>query len=192
MGRGQPAERERGELLMADYLTTDTELTSIANAIRTKGMTSAPLAYPDEFIGAIYDLPSLAACAIAICGSGSGSTWTTVGSSSTAACIAQTDYSFFDDLDGVFTCRKAGTYIIDYYVRGAYNSSGTAINAYFRIYQNSTIVDSVESGTIYRNAGGTGTVLVTLAEGDTLYAQQRSSSGTTTTTFAMIVKPTYL
>ena len=38
---------------MADYLTTDTELTSIANAIRTKGGTSAALAYPTEFISAI-------------------------------------------------------------------------------------------------------------------------------------------
>ena len=38
---------------MADYLTTDSELTSIANAIRTKGRTSAALVYPDEFISAI-------------------------------------------------------------------------------------------------------------------------------------------
>jgi len=38
---------------MADYLTTDTELTSIANAIRTKGGTSAALAYPTDFITAI-------------------------------------------------------------------------------------------------------------------------------------------
>ena len=38
---------------MADYLTTDTELTSIANAIRTKGETSASLIYPSGFISAI-------------------------------------------------------------------------------------------------------------------------------------------
>ena len=36
-----------------DYLTTDQELTSIANAIRTKGGTSESLSYPDEFISAI-------------------------------------------------------------------------------------------------------------------------------------------
>ena len=38
---------------MADYLTTDSELTSIANAIRTKGRTSAALVYPNGFISAI-------------------------------------------------------------------------------------------------------------------------------------------
>lgn len=38
---------------MADYLTTDAELASIANAIRTKGGTSASLVYPTGFITAI-------------------------------------------------------------------------------------------------------------------------------------------
>ena len=38
---------------MAEYVTTDTELTSIANAIRVKGGTSDALAYPTEFIDAI-------------------------------------------------------------------------------------------------------------------------------------------
>lgn len=39
-----------------DYLTTDTELTSIANAIRTKGGTTAQLTYPTGFINAINSL----------------------------------------------------------------------------------------------------------------------------------------
>jgi len=38
---------------MTDYLTNDTELTSIANAIRVKGGTSASLTYPSDFISAI-------------------------------------------------------------------------------------------------------------------------------------------
>lgn len=42
---------------MADYLTTDTELASIADAIRTKGGTVAPLVYPQGFIDAIMALP---------------------------------------------------------------------------------------------------------------------------------------
>lgn len=41
---------------MADYLVTDTELTSIANAIRTKGGTSASLEFPTEFVQAINDI----------------------------------------------------------------------------------------------------------------------------------------
>ena len=53
MGGGQSAECKWGEFLMADYLTTDTELTSVANAIRTKGGTSASLVYPAGFVSAI-------------------------------------------------------------------------------------------------------------------------------------------
>lgn len=43
---------------MADYLTTDTELTSIANAIRTKGGTSSQLVYPTGFVSAIEAIPT--------------------------------------------------------------------------------------------------------------------------------------
>lgn len=41
---------------MANYLTTDTELTSIADAIRTKGGTQADLVYPTGFVSAINDI----------------------------------------------------------------------------------------------------------------------------------------
>lgn len=38
---------------MANYIASDTDLTSIANAIRTKGGTSAQLAFPEDFVSAI-------------------------------------------------------------------------------------------------------------------------------------------
>lgn len=41
---------------MSNYLVTDTELTSVANAIRTKGETSSPLSFPSGFISAINDI----------------------------------------------------------------------------------------------------------------------------------------
>lgn len=41
-----------------DYKVTDTELTSIANAIRTKGGTSAELIFPDGFISAVQNIPT--------------------------------------------------------------------------------------------------------------------------------------
>ena len=41
---------------MADYIVTDTELTSIADAIRAKGGTSAELEFPSEFVSAIGDI----------------------------------------------------------------------------------------------------------------------------------------
>jgi hypothetical protein len=41
---------------MANYIVTDTELTSIADAIRAKGGTSATLSYPNGFVSAIGDI----------------------------------------------------------------------------------------------------------------------------------------
>jgi hypothetical protein len=41
---------------MADYITNTIDLTKVANAIRTKGGTSSPLEYPDEFVTAIEDI----------------------------------------------------------------------------------------------------------------------------------------
>lgn len=38
---------------MSDYIVTDTELTSIANAIRTKGGTSEQLVFPGGFVDAV-------------------------------------------------------------------------------------------------------------------------------------------
>ena len=38
---------------MADFLTFDTDLTAVANAIRAKGGTSAQLIYPSGFVSAI-------------------------------------------------------------------------------------------------------------------------------------------
>lgn len=44
---------------MADYLVTDTELTSIANAIRAKSGKAAQVAFPTRFVSEIGDLPVL-------------------------------------------------------------------------------------------------------------------------------------
>lgn len=43
---------------MADYKVTDTELTSIANAIRTKGGTQAQLEFPTGFLSAVQAIPT--------------------------------------------------------------------------------------------------------------------------------------
>lgn len=56
MGGTDSAECEWGELLMSNYLVTDSDLTSVANAIRTKGGTSAQLAFPSGFVSAIGDI----------------------------------------------------------------------------------------------------------------------------------------
>lgn len=41
---------------MAEYLTNTTDLTAVANAIRAKSGTSAPLVYPDGFVSAIQSI----------------------------------------------------------------------------------------------------------------------------------------
>lgn len=43
---------------MTDYFVSDTDLTSVANAIRTKGGTSAQLSFPDGFNAAIANIPT--------------------------------------------------------------------------------------------------------------------------------------
>jgi len=43
---------------MSDYKVTDSELTGIANAIRTKGGTSSQLVFPDGFTSAIGAIPT--------------------------------------------------------------------------------------------------------------------------------------
>lgn len=43
---------------MADYLTNDADLKAVADAIRAKGGTSAPLTYPDGFVSAIGAISS--------------------------------------------------------------------------------------------------------------------------------------
>lgn len=43
---------------MADYLVTDTELTDVANAIRTKAGLSETLEFPSEFVSAIANIPT--------------------------------------------------------------------------------------------------------------------------------------
>lgn len=46
---------------MADYVVRDTQLASVADAIRAKGGTSAPLSFPDGFVDAVEDIETGAA-----------------------------------------------------------------------------------------------------------------------------------
>lgn len=61
MGGGFRCQREWGEFLMAEYITTDTELKTVADAIRGKTGGSANLSYPDGFASAIQGIGSFGA-----------------------------------------------------------------------------------------------------------------------------------
>ena len=43
---------------LVDSTQLDSDLTSVANAIRAKGGTSANLAFPSEFVAAIQNIPT--------------------------------------------------------------------------------------------------------------------------------------
>ena len=43
---------------MAEYLVQDTSLTAVADAIREKGGTTAPLSFPDGMAKAVREIPS--------------------------------------------------------------------------------------------------------------------------------------
>ena len=92
MDEGEPYKCEWSEFLMADYITNTTELTSIANAIRTKGGTSASLTYPTGFVAAINAIPT-----------GGGDGWEDI----TNEFTIDGEYSFFTakrnpDLDAIY------------------------------------------------------------------------------------------
>lgn len=183
MGGGQPAERERGELLMTDYLVTDTDLTSVADAIRYNTGGTDPLEFPAEFISEIekfppiwYDLP----CGFII-GSAKGTTYTVLGSDSSLPVTRDVFPHYLYCSNGVFTVYQAGTYTLKCYARGSYTSSGTAVSCWFKVYKNNEVVYSYTSGSTYNNAGGIfPVVLGDLNVGDTFKIEVRSSTGSTT------------
>lgn len=43
---------------MSEYVVTDTDMISVANAIRSRGGTSSSLVFPNGFVGAIQSIPS--------------------------------------------------------------------------------------------------------------------------------------
>lgn len=65
---------------MTEYITTDTELISVADAIRTKGGTSTALEWPTDFVDAID----------AISGGGGGGGGTAYGITGGTDCVMRT------------------------------------------------------------------------------------------------------
>ena len=184
------AEQIPGPELRKTYTTTGAELASVADAIRARGGYPASnlLEYPAGFVTGIENIPyNQPEVFGTITASHNSSTFTTIGSDNSKAHIVVNDRNFFEYNQGVFTCKKAGTYGIRVYARGAYASQGTTIYCYWRFYKNNTIVSSYTSGHNYNNAGDYTSFGVTLDVGDTFYGQVRNSQGTTSVTLAYII-----
>ena len=89
---------------MANYLVTDTELTSVADAIREKGGTTADLEFPSEFISAIA----------AISGGNApvdSGTFTVSGASSTATKVKSIEIALSESVPEIFLvhCKSDAT-----------------------------------------------------------------------------------
>lgn len=147
---------------MADYLVTDTELTSIANAIRTKGGTSANLSFPTGFVSAINAIPT-----------GGGGSSKNIQMSMGRDEISSTSYVA---TDLTITVEKTGTYDC-YWSMDRNTTSGTTGS---RLYKNGTAVGSAH--TSWTNSNGNNRngkeceETLSLSAGDVLVVRARSRS----------------
>lgn len=91
------------EPIPVPYLTTDTELASVADAIRTKGGTSAQLTYPTGFVSAINAIPT---------GGGGGLQWVEqLGEPADLADFDLTQYLSSSDDDTVWHAHVTDAYV---------------------------------------------------------------------------------
>lgn len=107
--------------------------------------------------------PELAAFAW---GTGGGTTTMTVGSTSGNNVIASNS-EYFSVADGVFTCRKAGSYTVIYFARGG-RGSNTNRTCIWSVKKNES---NIANGTANYSSGVSSSVSATFAVDDTLYAQ---------------------
>lgn len=165
------------------YTVRETELIDIADAIRERGRYEQKLTYPVDFIAKIRNIPLPAIIASMVC-SGSGSTFTRLGTDANAACIVNYQSDFFSYSQGTFIALKNGYYRVNLYGRGAYNTSGNAVSCYWQFFVNGIVVASATSGTTYRNAGATTYFYITVTAGSTISCTQRGATGQVGTTVA--------
>jgi len=103
-----------------DYKVTDSELISIANAIRTKGGTSAQLEFPTEFVSAINDISG---------GGGGGVVQTYEGTSEPSSSLGSNGDIYFrryelpSNINFVEYLQSSGTQYIDTGIKGSQSLS---------------------------------------------------------------------
>ena len=156
---------------MADYLVTDTELTDIADAIRTKGGTSASLEFPDDFISAIGD--------IATGGDPWSMTWTSTNptsSSSNATSDGSTYYRTSQNINKTITFTATTNCIlvvIAEVVGDAVSPSASLTNS-----GGTTLRTTDIHGNSYRKLG-----IYKLSNGDSVSASLSATRGNTMTAY---------
>ena len=188
---------------MAEYLTNTTDLTSVANAIRTKGGTTELLTYPDEFVTAIQAIslgivPQLivTVSAGAMVTATNGSKTITGTSDSTGVCTLAVPeigtWSVSATLDGQTSDTKTVSITDTYMVSLSFFSATITVTV-----DSGASVSLQKDGTTIQTKTSTGTVVFTVTEtgtytivatkdGQTTSGSVDVVSGTTSYTVALI------
>ena len=180
---------------MAEYLTNTTDLTLVANAIRTKGGTTELLTYPDEFVTAIHAIQTGIAPQLVVTVS-AGATVTATNGSKT---ITGTS-----DSTGVCTLAvpEAGTWSVSATLDGQTSNTKTvSITDTYMVsltFFSATITVTVDSGAsvslqkdgaTIQTKTSTGTVVFTVTETGT-YTIVATKNGQTTSGSVNVVSGT--
>ena len=179
---------------MAEYLTNTTDLTSVANAIRTKGGTTELLTYPDEFVIAIQAIQTGPELQIIVTVKSGATVTATKGSLSVSGTSVNGTCTL--------TVPEAGTWSVSATLDG--QISGTKSVSFVDIYDveltffSATITVTVDSGaSVTLKKGGatidtktsTGTVVFTVHETGS-YTVEATKNGQTTSGSVNVVSGT--
>ena len=180
---------------MAEYLTNTTDLTLVADAIRTKGGTTELLIYPDEFVTAIQDIQTGIAPQLVVTVS-AGATVTATNGSKTITGAS--------DNTGVCTLAvpEIGTWSVSAILGGQTSNTKTvSITDTYMVsltFFSATITVTVDSGasvalqkdgTTIQTKTSTGTVVFTVTETGT-YTIVATKNGQTTSGSVNVVSGT--
>ena len=180
---------------MAEYLTNTTDLTSVANAIRTKGGTTELLTYPDEFVTAIQAIslgivPQLivTVSAGATVTATNGSKTITGTSDSTGVCTLAVPeigtWSVSATLDGQISDTKTVSITDTYMVSLTFFSADITVTV-----DSGASVSLQKDGATIQTKTSTGTVVFTVTETGT-YTIVATKNGQTTSDSVNVVSGT--
>lgn len=167
---------------MADYKVTDAELTSIANAIRTKGGTQAQLEWPTGFVSAVQEIPT-----------GGGSDFDPNYSCLYSYYVTKSVNSLYPSASESYTVTTAGKYIaINYIINGEASTKAieNSISTSGVVIAQDTVAHNYSGGT--RNDSLVIKV-INCAVGDTIdfSASRPNDADRTTGCFAVITIPDF-
>lgn len=144
---------------MANYLTTDTELTATANAIRSKAGTTGNIQYKTNtgFADAVNAIPTGGSTVVA-----------------KSAFTKITNKTSMQDTNSVITIPSAGTWKISWCTMSQNTNSGNKS----QLYKNtSTAVGSSHQSVIYSGTMTPFSETLTLAANDTIMVKAQTQSG---------------